>query len=114
MTGRLRVGEVLMHSMVIGELACGNLSDRQARFSELHGMPKIAELDNDVVITRIAERKLMGRGIGFIDAHLICAVLEQEGARLWTRDRRLNLIATEHGVAFNESDGGTISIEGEG
>ena len=88
MTARLRTNDVLMHSMVIGELACGNLRAREARIADLKGVQGIAELGNDVVITRIEEHNLMGRGLGFVDAHLICAVLEEEGACLWTRDRR--------------------------
>ena len=104
MAKHLRAGEVFMNSMVIGELACGNLPNREARIAELTGMPKITELRNDVVTLSIGERNLMGRGIGFVDAHLVCAVLEREGARLWTRDRRLNRVATELGVAFVEQE----------
>ena len=44
----------------------------------------------------------MGRGIGFIDAHLLTSVIADAGAALWTRDRRLNRIAEELGVAFPE------------
>ena len=44
MTARLRTNEVLMHSMVIGELACGNLRDREARIADLKGVQGIAEL----------------------------------------------------------------------
>ena len=105
MTARLQANEVLMHSMVIGELACGNLRAREARIADLKGVQGIAELGNDVVITRIEEHHLMGRGLGFVDAHLICAVLEEAGACLWTRDRRLNEVATELGVAFVDDEG---------
>ncbi len=90
--------------MVIGELACGNLRARDARMAELNDVPRIPELGHDTVITRIEERNLMGRGIGFIDAHLICAVLEREGTRLWTRDGRLHRVAADLGVAFVEDD----------
>ena len=113
MTARLRTNEVLMHSMVIGELACGNLRDREARIANLKGVQGIPELGNDVVITRIEEHNLMGRGLGFVDAHLICAVLEEEGARLWTRDRRLNEVATEFGVAFVDDEGSASTKVGE-
>ena len=113
MTSRLRTNEVLMHSMVIGELACGNLRDREARIADLKGIQGIAELGNDVVITRIEEHNLMGRGLGFVDAHLICAVLEEEGACLWTRDRRLNEVATELGVAFVDDEGSVSTKVGE-
>ena len=105
MNFRLRGGDVLTHSMVIGELACGNLPDRRTRMSQLRALPRITELDSDSVISVIEQRDLMGRGIGFVDAHLISAVLKHDGACLWTHDRRLNRVATELGVAFVENDG---------
>ena len=113
MNDRLRGGDVLTHSMVIGELACGNLPDRRTRMSELGALPRITELHNDNVIHAIEERDLMGRGIGFVDAHLICAVLKHHGVRLWTHDKRLNGVATELGVAFTENDGPSASTGGQ-
>ncbi len=105
MRALLRTGDVLMHSMVLGELACGNLPNREAQIAEWRGLPRIGELSGDAVVAKIEERELMGRGIGIADAHLVCSVLESEGARLWTRDRRLHQIATESGIAFAEGDG---------
>ena len=45
----------------------------------------------------------MGRGLGFIDAHLICSVLSLDDTSLWTRDLRLNRVSEELGVAFAEA-----------
>ena len=105
-----------MHSMVIGELACGNLPNREATMDLLTGIPKLAELSNELVTARIEDNSLMGRGIGFVDAHLVCAVLAHEGARLWSRDRRLHQVAAELGVAFVEDDDEQIgsAIKGKG
>ncbi len=47
----------------------------------------------------------MGRGIGFIDAHLLSSVIAGGSAFLWTGDRRLERIAGDLGVAFSESLG---------
>ena len=113
MNDRLLSGNVLTHSMVIGELACGNLPDRRTRMSELRALPRITELDSYSVLSVIEERQLMGRGIGFVDAHLISAVLQHDGARLWTHDRRLNRVATDLGVAFVQNDGPTAGNGGE-
>ena len=55
------------------------------------------------VVSVIESRSLMGRGIGFVDAHLLCAVLNRNGTVLWTRDRRLEELAQELGVVFSES-----------
>ena len=95
-------GEVLMHSMVIGELACGNLSDREKRLSAWRSFPMISEANHQEVLSAIESRQIMGRGIGFVDAHLLCAVLNRENTLLWTRDNSLHQVAGDLGVAFSE------------
>ena len=60
----------------------------------------IGLVDHERVLEEIDANRLMGRGIGFIDAHLLTSVIAQSGATLWTRDQRLNRIADEMGVAF--------------
>jgi predicted nucleic acid-binding protein len=37
----------------------------------------------------------MGKGIGYIDAHLLAAITLTDGAQLWTRDKRLRVIAEQ-------------------
>jgi len=101
----LRDENVLVHSMVIGELVCGNLRDRPRNLAVLQALPRISELSNDVVIATIEQLKLMGRGIGFVDAHLVLSAVERKDTRFWTRDRRLHQIAGELGVAFVEGGG---------
>ncbi len=98
----LAAGQVLTHSMVIGELACGNLPRRKDTLQRLASLSRIVELDHGEVLQQIEGRSLMGRGIGFVDTHLICSVLNRRGASLWTRDRRLKNIADELGVGFAE------------
>ncbi len=98
----LRAGHVMIHPMVIGEVACGNLASREETLRRMGSLPEIQELSHDVVLSRIESRNLNGRGIGFIDAHLICSVLESDGTVLWTRDKRLKHVATDFGVAFSE------------
>ena len=107
----LSAGELVMHSMVMGELACGNLRNRAATMNLLHAIPKIGELTNLDVIAHIEKDALVGRGIGFVDAHLLCAVKARQGARLWTRDRDLMGIAKEFGVAYVEA--GSDAAAGE-
>lgn len=55
MTGLVEAREVLLHSMVIGELALGNLANRESRIEELRKLPRIGELDNDTVVAKIEE-----------------------------------------------------------
>ena len=81
----LRVGEeglvtllnstqVLCHPFVVGELACGNLRNRDEALTLLSELPRIAVATDAEVLYYIEQHGLMGRGIGYIDAHLLAAV----------------------------------------
>ena len=97
----LERANVLIHPMVIGELACGNLVDRRQRLDDWGALPRIAESTHEEVMAMLESRRLTGRGIGFIDAHLLCAAL-REGALLWTRDASLRRACEACAVAFPE------------
>lgn len=99
----LRSGQVLMHPMVVGELACGNLPKRAETLRRMRSLPQITELSHEVVFSHIESWNLKGRGIGFIDAHLICSVLERGETLLWTRDKRLRRVAEDLQVAFSDN-----------
>ena len=101
LSDKLRSGQVLMHPMVVGEVACGNLPRRAETLRRMRLLPRIKELPHELVVSSIDSRNLKGRGIGFIDAHLICSVLEHGETLLWTRDRRLRRVAEDFRVAFS-------------
>jgi predicted nucleic acid-binding protein len=84
----LEAGEVAMHPMVLGELACGNLARRGDTLHRLAHLPVIAQLPDRVVLEAIEIRRLWAKGIGWIDAHLLAACLVS-GTQLWTMDQRL-------------------------
>ena len=92
--------KALMHSMIVGEIACGNLPNRSQVLRNMQSLPAIDELDHGDVLSVIESRRLMARGIGYVDTHLICSVLNREGVVLWTRDRRLKQVAEDLGVAY--------------
>lgn len=98
----LEAGEVWMHSFVVGELACGNLRSRVEVLSLLQALPSMPMCTDKEVLFVIDRHELMGRGIGFVDAHLLASA-KLGGARLWTRDKRLHTIATELGLAHAET-----------
>ena len=100
---QLRANNVLTHPVVVGELACGNLPDRTTFLRNMDAIPEIREGTHQEVRDLIESARLMGRGIGLMDAHLLYSVLHQEGALLWTRDQRLNRIARELSVAYAET-----------
>lgn len=93
---------VLMHAMVIGELSCGHIRGRSQQLAEWQQMPMAARLSDGEICAKIESLRLMGRGISFIDAHLLCSVLARRDTLLWTRDRRLREVAIDLAVAFWE------------
>ena len=97
----LDAGDILMHPMIIGELACGTIPERQRWLNEWTALPQIKEQTHHEALNLIESRRLMETGIGFIDVHLLCAVL-REGARLWTLDAPLRRASEACGVAFPE------------
>ena len=94
----LEAGQVDMHPFVVGELACGNLRARTEVLGLLLALPPIAVATDNEVLFFIDEHELMGRGIGYVDAHLLASA-RLGGARLWTRDKRLHATAAELGLA---------------
>jgi predicted nucleic acid-binding protein len=86
-------GEVLMHPFIIGELACGNLGNRPEALYLLGKLPSTRVATHQETLALIDRRKLMGRGIGYIDAHLLAATALTPNTRLWTIDKRLASVA---------------------
>jgi len=93
-------GEVVTHPFVIGELAVGRLRDRAGVLGALGEMPWLPSVGHGDALELIERRDLHGRGLGFIDIHLLASVLISPGARLWTRDRRLRAVAEELDAAW--------------
>lgn len=89
----LEGSQVLMHPFVVGELACGNLSNRAEVLALLGQLPRGAVATDEEALFFIERHELMGRGIGYVDAHLLAAVSLDAGTQLWTRDKRLLAVA---------------------
>lgn len=89
---------VCCHPFVRGELACGNLADRPGVLEQLSLLPQAISSSDNEVIWFIERNDLMGRGIGFVDAHLLAAAALTQDARLWTLDRRLETVAETLGL----------------
>ena len=91
--------QVLMHPFVLGELACRNLRDRNEVLRLLAKLPRVTSASDAEVLQMIEHRSLMGKGLGYIDVHLLASVALEGTARLWTHDRRLAAVAAELGLA---------------
>ncbi|MBI1895483.1 MAG: PIN domain-containing protein [Acidobacteria bacterium] len=91
-------GLILMHPFVAGELACGNLKDREKILAHVHALPSANLASNAEVLRLIEDHRLWGRGLGWIDMHLLASALLSR-CRFWTLDKRLRRAALELGLS---------------
>ncbi len=99
----LEAGRVLTHPFVIGELACGTLKNRREVLGLLGRLPSTPTASHTEALDFLERRRLMGRGLGLIDVHLLASAALAVPARLWTLDRRLAAIAAELHVAYESA-----------
>lgn len=91
-------GEVACHRFVIGELAVGNLANRATILEYLSNLPAAPMAEHDEVRALVERRRLMGTGIGWLDAHLLASSLLAH-LPIWTLDTPLARQARRLGVA---------------
>ena len=85
--------EVLAHPYVTGELALGNLPNRNIVLPALQRLPQGRLVTHQELLHFIETNSLYGLGIGYVDAHLLASVRLTSGATLLTRDKRLSAVA---------------------
>lgn len=90
----LEKGSVCCHQFVIGELACGTLRNRNELLSLMSALPATPMADHDEVLHLIVRRNLAGRGLGWMDLHLLASALIADCA-LWTFDKSLSAVAAQ-------------------
>jgi len=90
--------QVVCHPFILGELACGNLKNRHEFLSLLQSLPMAPTVTLNEVLFFIERNKLMGPGIGFVDAHLLASA-QLSGTPLWTSDKTLKLATIELNLA---------------
>ena len=95
----LNTGLVACHPFIAGELACGNLANRAEILMLLQALPSTPILEPSEILYFIEENSLMGRGLGYVDIHLLASAI-LGNAVLWTADRRLREVTTELGHSY--------------
>jgi predicted nucleic acid-binding protein len=100
LSGLLNEGLVCCHPFVIGELACGNLKNRQEILSLLQALPSAETADHEEMLAFIENSDLIGKGLGYIDVHLLGSALLSDVV-LWTADNRLEQAASGLGVCYS-------------
>ena len=101
---RLREGQVLMHAMIVGELACRNLNNRHDRLRERNVLPQVTGWSHIYVLAAIASLDWTGKCLGFVDVRLPAPDLRCEGTMLWTRDKNLDRCASTLNIAYMDSN----------
>ncbi len=91
--------EVMCHPFIIGELACGNLKNRGEVISLLQALPSAPTIEFDEFLFFVDRNHLMGKGIGFVDVHLLASA-QLIGVPLWTADKRLKSAADQLALTF--------------
>ena len=99
----LRANSILCHPFVIGEVALGHLAPRGV-LVDLQDLPRCTMASDSEVLELSERHSLYGRGIGYVDVHLLASIRMRPGTALWTLDKRLNRVAEHLGVAIGQSN----------
>jgi predicted nucleic acid-binding protein len=87
------------HELVYGELLIGNRGGRKELLAAYQRMHQVAMVPHRDVVAFVRDRNLHGRGVGWIDVHLLASAIVGR-LQLWTADQRLSAVANELGVAY--------------
>ena len=96
----LQEGRVAIHPFIIGELACGNISNRTEIISLMQSLPMLDLVEHEELLLFIEHNKMMGSGLGFVDVHLLAAAM-LAGIPLWTQDKKLKQACSLLGIDFS-------------
>jgi hypothetical protein len=95
--------QISIHPFVVGELAVGHLRNRDEILSKLSTLPVAVSASHDEVLEFISNFSLAGRGLGYIDVHLLAAASLTPGTLLWSKDKRLEAVAESLSIAVLRS-----------
>ena len=96
----LRGRMVLVHPFVIGEIALGSMKRYDAIIESLTALKPTPVASDEEVRVMIRQHKIMGAGIGYVDAHILASAMLVSGGSVWTRDKRLRRVAEAMDIAY--------------
>ena len=96
----LMEGQIMCHPFIIGDLACGNLKNRNEILSLLEALPAATKANHDEILHFIETNQLMGLDLDYVDVHLRASALIST-ALLWTKDKNLREAADQLNIAFH-------------
>lgn len=103
LVAHLNIGFIACHPFIVGELACGNLGNRAEILELLQALPMSPLVETSEILAFIENNALMGRGLGYVDVHLLASAI-LGNIVLWTYDQRLHETAQELGIAYSISE----------
>ena len=89
---------VVCHPFIVGELACANIKNRSEILVLLQALPQVILAEHKEVLQFIKHYRLMGKGLGYLDMHLLASALLTR-VHLWTLDQKLKKGAVKLGLA---------------
>lgn len=92
--------QVMMHSLVLGEIACGTPPNRGRTLLDLDRLQRSQQASVQEVMAFVAREHLYGMGCGLIDLLLLASAMITPGVELWTLDKRLAALAEQFGVEY--------------
>jgi predicted nucleic acid-binding protein len=95
----LHSNQVCIHPFILGELSCGNIKNRKEVISLLRTLKSVDSVLDEEVFILIEDRELFGKGLGFIDIHLLASALVYH-VPIWTRDKSLKRVAVELSISY--------------
>lgn len=100
LTELLLADRVLMHPLILGEIACGTPPDRVRALRDLGRLAEVPRPSPREVLAFIEREMLYGKGCGIVDLTLLAATLLGGSAQVWTLDKRLADLAQRFGVLY--------------
>jgi len=95
----LNDGRVVCHPFIIGEIACGILKNRSEILTLLNALPMATHAEHVEVMRFIERYRLMGKGLGYIDVHLLVSAMLSK-IQMWTLDKRLKKVSSILGLEY--------------
>ncbi len=90
---------VYCHSLIIGELACGYMPDRDEILAHLSELPKLSTINDHDLLYFIEKHQFMGKGLGVVDVHLLASSF-MGGLPIWTEDKPMKVAAHQLGLLY--------------
>jgi predicted nucleic acid-binding protein len=97
----LQADRVLVHPLIVGELACGTPPEPRTRtLADLDLLQGAQQATLAEARDLIEREQLYGLGCGLVDLLLLASTMLTPSAQLWSLDRKLSALAARFGICY--------------